>query len=139
MTNDPAAHEVHDTPLANRIVERIIRDWLATATAIARAGNGNPPINEYERGISHGIDHLDSYLTGYPYTVVPQIIDELRRAGLLRELTASDVTDGMLWWLAAHRARLRFATTDPTQEQILDVIGSAQRNYRTGLRLREPE
>lgn len=45
--------------------------------------------------------------------------------------------DGMIWWLAAHRARLRYATTDPTREQILDVIESARENYRDGLRLRE--
>lgn len=39
---------------------------------------------------------------------------------------------GMVWWLAAHRARMRFATTSVTREQIMDVIKSAQENYRSG-------
>lgn len=42
---------------------------------------------------------------------------------------------GMIWWLAAHRARLRFATTDPAREQILDVIGSARENYLQGVEM----
>jgi len=42
---------------------------------------------------------------------------------------------GMIWWLAQHRARMRFATTDVTREQILDVIASARENYRDGLAL----
>jgi hypothetical protein len=42
---------------------------------------------------------------------------------------------GMIWWLAQHRARLRFATTHITREQILDVIRSAQESYQDGVRL----
>lgn len=42
---------------------------------------------------------------------------------------------GMIWWLAVYRARLRYATTEPTREQILDVIKSAQENYQEGVRL----
>jgi hypothetical protein len=42
---------------------------------------------------------------------------------------------GMIWWLAAHRARLRFATSRPTREQVMDVINSARENYADGARL----
>jgi hypothetical protein len=42
---------------------------------------------------------------------------------------------GMIWWLAAHRARMRFTTTRVTREQVMDVIQSAQDNYLDGLRL----
>ena len=35
---------------------------------------------------------------------------------------------GMIWWLAAHRARLRYATASVTREQVLDVIKSAREN-----------
>jgi hypothetical protein len=41
---------------------------------------------------------------------------------------------GMVWWLAEHRARLRFATTTPTREQVMDVIRSARENHREGAR-----
>lgn len=42
---------------------------------------------------------------------------------------------GMVWWLAAHRARMRFATTSVTHAQIMDVIASARENYRNGLHM----
>jgi len=84
--NDPAAHEAHEAPLADRIVEQAIREWLSTATAIALAANGNPPVDDYERGIKQGIEHMAySHLASYPYTVVPKITDQMRRAGLLAQ------------------------------------------------------
>lgn len=89
MIGDPAAHEAHSVPLENRIMEKIIGEWLATATGLALAANGNPPLDDYERGVKQGIEHMTySHLANYSYVVVPKIIDELRRAGLLRELTA---------------------------------------------------
>jgi hypothetical protein len=42
---------------------------------------------------------------------------------------------GMIWWLAAYRARLRYAATDPTREQIMDVIKSARESHQDGVRL----
>lgn len=84
MTN-PAAHEAHDLPLADRIVERAIRDWLDAATATARAASGNPPASDYERGISQGIDNMRHlHLDNYWYTLVPEILGALRRAGIAR-------------------------------------------------------
>lgn len=42
---------------------------------------------------------------------------------------------GMIWWLAAYRARLRYVTADPTREQIMDVIKSARENHEDGVRM----
>ena len=81
---NPAAHEAHDLPLADRIAAKAIQDWLDAATATARAANGNPPLGDYERGIDQGIDRMRHlYLDSYWYTVVPEVLDALRRAGLL--------------------------------------------------------
>jgi len=81
---DPAAHEAHDLPLADRIAATAIQDWLNAATATARAANGNPPLGDYERGIGQGIDRMRHLcLDNYWYTVVPEILGALRRAGLL--------------------------------------------------------
>ncbi len=82
---DPAAHEAHDLPLADRITVKAIQDWLNTATATAHAANGNPPINDYERGISQGIEQMRYlHLDNYWYTLVPEILGALRRAGIAR-------------------------------------------------------
>ena len=79
---DPSAHEAHDLPLADRLVSDAIRQWLDTATGLARAANGNPPLDAYERGIAQGIDQMRYlHLDNYWYTVVPEILDELRRTG----------------------------------------------------------
>ena len=86
MADGLAAHEAHDLPLAHRIVEQAIGEWLNTATAIALAANGNPPLNDYERGIKQGIDCMrHGHLDNYWYALVPKIIDQLHRAGLLAQ------------------------------------------------------
>lgn len=88
---DPAAHEAHDLPLADRIVAQAIRNWLNAATATARAANGNPPLGDYERGVSQGIDHMrHGHLDSYWYTLVPEILGALRRAGLLAQRDSRD-------------------------------------------------
>lgn len=82
-TPDPAAHEAHETGLAERIVERAIGEWLDTATGLARASAGSPT-SEYERGRHAGIDSMRHlHLDNWWYTVAPKLITELRRAGLL--------------------------------------------------------
>lgn len=87
---DPAAHEAHALPLADRIMEQAIREWLNTATATALAGNGSPPINDYERGFKQGVEQMRHlHLDGYWYTVVPKVIDQMRRAGLLAQAELS--------------------------------------------------
>ena len=86
MNVNPGAHEAHEVPLADRIVESAIREWLNAAKATALAGNGNPPVNDYERGFKQGVEQMRHlHLDNYWYTVVPKIIDQMRRAGLLQE------------------------------------------------------
>lgn len=46
---------------------------------------------------------------------------------------AAEECFGMIWWLAQHRARLRYATTEVTREQIMDVIESAREHYTDGV------
>lgn len=79
---DPSAHEAHALPLANRIADQIIGDWLndRTGTALATVGEAN----DYERGMRQGIEQMRHlYLSGFEYTLVPALLDALRRAGLL--------------------------------------------------------
>lgn len=86
MTADPRAHDAHDLPLAERLVADAIRQWLDTATGLAQAANGNPPVNDYERGIAQGIVNMRyGHLDNYWYTVVPKILDELRRTATCRK------------------------------------------------------
>lgn len=70
---------------------------------------------------------------GTPYEGRYGMGDLLENGGDVNEF--AEEAYGMVWWLAAHRARLRYATTEPTREQILDVIESARENYRDGVRL----
>jgi hypothetical protein len=76
--------EAHDFPLDYRLVKDVIGKWLDTATAIASAANGSPPINDYERGFQQGVEQMRYlHLDNYWYTLVPQILDQLKRSGLL--------------------------------------------------------
>lgn len=83
---DPAQHLAHDLPLADRIIRRAIGEWVSTATATALAGTGN--LNDFERGMREGINQMRHlHLSGWEYSVVPHILDELRRAGQLPTTT----------------------------------------------------
>lgn len=75
MTADPAAHEAHDLPLADRLTAEAIRGWLdrRTATALAANPDAAPAISQMR--------HL--HLDDYSYTLVPAILRQLRAAGLL--------------------------------------------------------
>lgn len=88
MTN-PASHEAHDLPLADRIVSDLIADYLDTATSLALAGFGD--VDEHERGARDGIRQMRHlHLDGWDYKLTPKIIDALRRAGLLTKPTTED-------------------------------------------------
>ena len=79
---DLSQHEAHEVPLADRLVEKAVQDWLRTAFAIARAGNGYS--GEEARGFLKGLDQMQYlHLSGWQYSLVPDILDQLRRAGLL--------------------------------------------------------
>lgn len=81
---NPAAHEAHDLPLANRIVSDLIGEFIDTGCAIASAGTGN--LNDYERGAQAAIDQMRHlHMSGVDYRLTPKILDALRRAGLLVE------------------------------------------------------
>lgn len=72
-----------DLPLANRIIEGLIGDWIATAANIARCCGTE---SEYDRGFRAGVDQMQNLgLADYHYTLTYDILDALRRAGLLRE------------------------------------------------------
>ena len=75
---------VHELPLAQRLIEQGIRDWLDAKAGVALAAAGSGELNDYERGVRDGIDRLRHlYLDGYWYALVPPLIGELQRAGLL--------------------------------------------------------
>jgi hypothetical protein len=75
-------HGVHDLPLADRLVNDEIHEWLSIAFATARAGCGT--YNDYERGGQYMIDEIENlHLADYTYTLTPSILSALRRADLL--------------------------------------------------------
>lgn len=83
-SSDPAQHEAHDLPLAERLVSRAVRDWLTTAFAIALAANGYSGAEA--QGFAKGLDQMQYlHLSGFKYSLVPDILDQLRRAGLLTD------------------------------------------------------
>jgi hypothetical protein len=73
-------NELHDLPLANRLVDGEVRAWLDThlGLLLAQTSDGSP-----ERKIVEQARHLS--LDGYSYQLTPKILDALRRAALLAE------------------------------------------------------
>lgn len=79
---DPRKHEAHDLPLADRLVSDAVRDWLETAFLTARAGNGY--LGAEKQGFLKGLDQMQYlHLSGWQYSLVPDILGQLRRAGLM--------------------------------------------------------
>jgi hypothetical protein len=63
------------------MVNDAIRAWLDIATATALTFD---PINDYERGAQAAIRQMRSlHLSGFESSLTPNILDALRRAGLL--------------------------------------------------------
>jgi hypothetical protein len=80
-TPNPARHPAHERPLPDRIVIEAVRSWLDTATATAASFD---PINDHERGALAAIKEMRSlHLSGFEHSLVPEILGQLRRAGLL--------------------------------------------------------
>lgn len=71
-------NEIHDLPLANRLVDGVIREWLNQKFGLqfAQYGGGSPERKALEQARYVGLD-------GYTYNLTPVILDALRRAGLL--------------------------------------------------------
>ncbi|WP_405747892.1 hypothetical protein [Streptomyces canus] len=81
---DPSCNAAHDFPLAERLVNNLIRKWLDTQLGIELAGCGKGTSDE--RAARKALDqarHLA--LSNYPYALTPKILDELTRAGLMSE------------------------------------------------------
>lgn len=69
-----ARHE----PLANRIIDAILDNWLKSGVAFAEATLGT---KEEHRGVIN----LQCKLDEFWIHVTPAIVDELKRAGLLKD------------------------------------------------------
>lgn len=67
-----------EEPLANRIVDAQLHNWLKNGVAFAKA----TPSSEEEH---KGVINLQSKLDEFWIHVTPAIIDELKRAGLLKD------------------------------------------------------
>jgi L-alanine-DL-glutamate epimerase-like enolase superfamily enzyme len=81
---DPRQHQAHELPLADRLVTDRIRRWLTTALETELAGYGEAtPEERAARAAVKQMRHLA--LADYSYALVPQILDDLRRAGLLND------------------------------------------------------
>lgn len=81
-TADPSAHQAHDLPLADRLACDAVKAWLDRRTATALAATGD--LNDAERGARQGIEQMRHlHLDDYWYTLVPSLLADLRKAGLL--------------------------------------------------------
>lgn len=81
-TNPRPDDEVHHMPLPNRLAEAVIRDWLDAATNTALASRGELGTEPAECKAIEEMRHL--HLADYSYAVVPKLLNELRKAGLLK-------------------------------------------------------
>lgn len=80
--HDPSEHDAHEMPLADRLIQDRVKTWLDTALAIELAGYGD--LDAEERAARKAVEQVKHLaLADYPYALVPRIIDDLRRAGLL--------------------------------------------------------
>lgn len=75
--------DLHEYPLAERLIRDVLVEWLTTRLAIAKAAAPS----EEARNMVDQVAHL--HLAGTEYSVVPQIVDVLVRAGLLDRRPAS--------------------------------------------------
>lgn len=68
--------ETHEYSLADRLVTSALREWIDLKIGLAFATS--------EKSDHPGIQRADDCLTGYWYEFTPRLLDQLRRAGLLR-------------------------------------------------------
>lgn len=86
--NNPSQHDAHDYPLADRLVCDRIGRWLKTALDTEMAGYGElTPEEKAARKAVEQVRHLA--LADYSYALVPKILDDLRRAGLLNDAAST--------------------------------------------------
>ena len=70
-------NELHDLPLAHRLIDAVLADYITTACALGSAACGTAE----GRAAIDSLQHL--HLDGWHYKATPRIVDELTRAGLL--------------------------------------------------------
>lgn len=79
---DPAHSPAHDFPLAERLINDLIRKWLNTQLGIEQAGYGDA--TPEEQAARKAIDQARYLaLANYSTALTPKILDQLRRAGLM--------------------------------------------------------
>ncbi|MFJ1667405.1 hypothetical protein ACIOK4_13650 [Streptomyces bottropensis] len=84
---DPSHNAAHDFPLAERLVNELIRKWLDTQLGIELAGCGDA--TPEEQAVRKAIDQIRHLaLANYRDALTPKILDELRRSGLLSQYEA---------------------------------------------------
>lgn len=84
MSQDPSQHDAHEIPLAHRMINDRIQRWLDIATKTQLAGYGETiPEEVAARKATKSMRHL--MLSDFSYALVPKILDDLQRAGLLKE------------------------------------------------------
>ncbi len=82
--SNPSDHPAHEMPLAERLVLDRVKTWLNTGLATELAGYGD--LNAEERAARKAVEQVKYLaLADYSYTLVPRIVEDLRRAGLLVE------------------------------------------------------
>lgn len=71
-------NEIHELPLANRLVDAEIRGWLDRkfGLQLAQHADGSPEWKALDQARHVALD-------GYTYDLTPAILEALRRAGLL--------------------------------------------------------
>jgi hypothetical protein len=72
---NPAAHQVHGVPLADRLAADTVRRWLDRHAAISAAS--------VEPEAVAGVDRLRQSLDDYWYTLVPALLNDLYKAALM--------------------------------------------------------
>lgn len=75
--------EIHEIPLADRIIGDEVTRWLETGFATALAGLGDLGDEAARRAGIEEMQYL--HLSGHHYALVPRIVDALTRAGLLTD------------------------------------------------------
>lgn len=86
MTSRPHAKIACEDPLANRLIDDLIRRWVNTNIGFADATSST---EEIRKGVQHAASHLDEHWVH----LVPDIVDALRRAGLLKPSSLPAPTD----------------------------------------------
>jgi len=82
----PHANTAYYRPLAHRLIDDLIRRWVKTGIGFADATSST---EEQRRGVQNAASHLEEHWVH----LVPDIVDQLIRAGLLKSAVPSSLED----------------------------------------------